>query len=223
MSFEIDKASMAKLKGVHPDLVRVLIRASAMSDIPFRVTEGMRTLDRQKQLVAKGMSKTLNSRHLTGHAVDLVPLIDLNDNGKFETNELYAWPSYYKLAPIIKAAAKAERVPLEWGGDWSSFKDGPHWQLPFKAYPKSSKTKTVADLAPPMTIKTDQREAVEQASMTGAVGLTGAASSIGPALPDMVEAVSSQQGELSSGDWTRIVIAGVVLALTVYLIWRKVR
>jgi len=88
------------------------------------VIEGLRTRSRQKQLVAKGASTTMNSRHLTGHAVDLVPYPIAWD-----------WPLFYPIADAMKSAAKGLGVPLEWGGDWKSFKDGPHFQLPWKEYP----------------------------------------------------------------------------------------
>ncbi len=120
----LSKTCLARLQGVHPDLVRVIRRAAAETRVPFAVVEGLRTLERQKQLKAAGATKILNSRHITGHAVDLVPLID----GKAR----WDWPLYHRLAPVIRAAARAEKVPLEWGGDWKSFPDAPHWQLPRK-------------------------------------------------------------------------------------------
>ena len=125
----LSKTSLERLKGVHPDLVRVIKRAAINAD--FIVTEGLRTLERQKQLKAAGASKTLNSRHLTGHAVDVAPLID----GKVR----WDWPLFHNLAAVIKKSAAAERVPLEWGGDWKSFPDGPHWQLPRAQYPARAK------------------------------------------------------------------------------------
>ncbi len=128
-------ASLRCLHGIHPDLRRVMDRALQDAPFDFRITEGLRTVERQKQLVAIGASKTMRSRHLTGHAVDLVPIVDLDRDGKVEAEEMYAWPLYHQLAPAIKAAAKAVGVPIEWGGDWKSFKDGPHWQLPWSAYP----------------------------------------------------------------------------------------
>ena len=88
--------------------------------------EGLRTVSKQKQLVAAGASKTMNSRHITGHAVDLAVLV----GGKVR----WDWPLYRKLAVFVKQAAKELNVPIEWGGDWKSFKDGPHWQLPWKDY-----------------------------------------------------------------------------------------
>jgi len=128
MSIILGQRSLSRLEGVHPDLVRVVKRAAAMSDLDFTILEGLRTTDRQRQLVKQGASKTMNSRHITGHAVDIAPLIA----GKVA----WDWPLYHKLAKTIKAAAVAEKVALTWGGDWRSFKDGPHWELSWKSYPK---------------------------------------------------------------------------------------
>lgn len=127
--------SLKNMDGIHPDLRRVLDRALQDSPVDFVVIEGLRTKARQAELFAKGASKTMKSRHLTGHAVDLVPLLDLDGDGKIETHEMFNWPLMRKLAPHLKAAAKAVNVPIEWGGDWTTFPDGPHWQLPVKAYP----------------------------------------------------------------------------------------
>ena len=125
MSIILGARSLARLEGVHPDLVRVVRKAAAMSDMDFTVLEGLRTVERQKQLMANGATKTMNSRHLTGHAVDLAPVID----GKVS----WDWPLYHRLAKTVKAAAAAEKVHIQWGGDWRTFKDGPHWELPWKA------------------------------------------------------------------------------------------
>lgn len=132
MSITLSQKSLTKLDVAHPDLARVIKRAAALSSIDFTVLEVLRTVARQKELVAKGASKTMKSRHLPGadgksRAVDIAPL----DGGQVS----WAWPVYHKLAPIIKQAAKDEGVAIEWGGDWKSFRDGPHWQLPWKDYP----------------------------------------------------------------------------------------
>lgn len=127
MSIILSERSLSRLEGVHADVVRVVKRAAVTSNIDFTVLEGLRTLERQKTLVARGASKTMKSRHLTGHAVDLAPFVD--------GQVVWAWPLYHKLAVIVKAAAVDENVPIEWGGDWRSFKDGPHWQLPWGTYP----------------------------------------------------------------------------------------
>lgn len=136
-----DAISIARLKGVHPDMVRGMTRALQDAPFPFRVIDGVRTLARQRELVRIGASKTMRSRHLPhgklglSHAVDIVPLVDLDRDGKIESEEMFSWPLIRQLAPVVKAAFAKEGIPLEWGGDWRTFKDGPHWQLPWKAYP----------------------------------------------------------------------------------------
>ena len=128
MSIILGQRSLMRLEGVHPDLVRVVKKAAAMSDLDFTVLEGLRTLDRQKLLMKSGATRTLNSRHLTGHAVDIAPMIGPNVS--------WDWPLYHRLAKIVKAAAAVENVSVTWGGDWRTFKDGPHWELAWKSYPK---------------------------------------------------------------------------------------
>jgi len=128
MSYALGPRSLERLVGVHPDLVRVVKRAIGESPLDFTVLEGLRTVERQKVLFAKGATRTMNSRHLTGHAVDLAPVI----NGQVS----WDWPLYHKLALTVLAAAKDEGVPITWGGSWATFKDGPHWELPWEKYPK---------------------------------------------------------------------------------------
>lgn len=129
----LGKMSLAKLAKVHPDLVRVVKRAIKLTPVDFKVTCGIRTLEEQKKLVAAGASKTMRSRHLPGktnglsHAIDLAPLL----NGQLR----WDWPLFHKIAPAMKQAAKEEKVTIEWGGDWRTFKDGPHFQLPWDKYP----------------------------------------------------------------------------------------
>lgn len=125
--FTFSARSLSNLAGVHPDLQLVVKEALILSDIDFMVLEGKRTLARQKELVAIGASHTMNSRHLTGHAVDLAPYI--------QGGISWHWPHYHHLAGWVKKAAEDMGVPIEWGGDWATFKDGPHWQLPWKEYP----------------------------------------------------------------------------------------
>src|SRR5262245_40669298 len=124
---ELSDVSKTKLAGVHPDLRKVVYRAAETTTLDFTVIEGRRTLERQRELLAKGATTTLQSRHLTGHAVDLAPVV---------TGEVrWDWPLFYQLAPIVKRAAIDVGVSLEWGGDWRKFKDGPHFQLPEAEYP----------------------------------------------------------------------------------------
>lgn len=134
MSFTLSEKSLKRLEGVHPDLVRVVKVAIQISEVDFAVGEGLRSIERQKQLVRARASTTMNSRHITGHAVDLHAYVDFDGDGDKEIR--WDWPLYYKIADAMKIAAKQQKVPLEWGGDWKTFKDGPHFQLPFAQYPK---------------------------------------------------------------------------------------
>lgn len=127
MTYELSKRSKDRLSGVHPDLVRVVEKAISISDIDFTVLEGVRSIARQEQLVKSGASQTMRSRHITGHAVDL---------GAYVAGQVrWDWPLYHKVADAMKKAASEVGVPIEWGGDWTTFKDGPHFQLPHKEYP----------------------------------------------------------------------------------------
>lgn len=125
--FILSNRSLSRLEGVHPDLVSVVKEAIRISTVDFAVTEGLRTVERQKQLLAAGASKTMNSRHITGHAVDLAPII----GGEIR----WDWPPFHDIAKAMKEAAKQLGVPIIWGGDWVSFKDGPHFELDRKKYP----------------------------------------------------------------------------------------
>ena len=126
MTYELSRKSRDKLKGVHPDLIKVIETAITDAPVPFVIVEGLRSLDRQKQLVAKGASRTLNSRHLTGHAVDIAPLVD----GEVR----WDWPLYDKLGPHIENIVALLNIPIEWGGRWAKFPDGPHFELDRKTY-----------------------------------------------------------------------------------------
>ena len=124
---DLDTKSIAILSLVHPDLAKVVRAASLITPVPFIVTEGLRNRGRQAELYRKGATRTMRSRHLTGHAVDVAAKI-----GKLVR---WDWPLYDKIALAMKAAADESGIPLEWGGDWVSFRDGPHFQLPWDKYP----------------------------------------------------------------------------------------
>ena len=127
MSYRLSNRSLAALKGVHPDLVAVVHEAIRTTPVDFMVTEGLRSPQRQAALVKSGASRTLNSRHLNGHAVDVAAWLD----GQVR----WDWPLYPRIAEAFKAAAKAKGVPLVWGGDWPRLRDGPHFELCRKANP----------------------------------------------------------------------------------------
>lgn len=112
-NFRFSARSLAKLEGVHPDLVRVVHRALELSKVDFGIVEGVRTQTRQQELVNSGASQTMDSRHLTGHAVDLMAYV--GDRASWELN------LYDDIADAMKAAAIEFNTPIRWGGAWSVF------------------------------------------------------------------------------------------------------
>jgi len=127
MSFRLSQRSRARLQGVHPDLIAVVEEAIRLTEVDFMVTEGLRDPTRQAALVKAGASRVLNSRHLTGHAVDVAAVLD----GEVR----WDWPLYGRIATAFKAAARRLGTPLTWGGDWARLRDGPHFELDRRAYP----------------------------------------------------------------------------------------
>lgn len=154
MAYKLGIRSRLALRGVHPDLVRLTEAAVARSEVDFRVTEGVRPEARQAALYAAGASRTQNSRHLTGHAVDVAALVA--GAVRWELN------LYYQIAEAFRDASRDIGVPVEWGACWrligkiddlpaavgdyvtrcrargrKAFVDGPHFQLPRAIYPDS--------------------------------------------------------------------------------------
>lgn len=159
MPMIISVPSEKRLRGVHPDLVRV-VRRMAMDwkseETGFIITCGVRTLEEQKQMVKAKASRTLRSRHIPAangfsHAVDFACTMLVK--GKWVPK--WDWPLMIILANAMKASAIAEKVPVEWGGTWAAlntvkgpitagmlsrrFPDGPHFQLPWATYPGTTK------------------------------------------------------------------------------------
>lgn len=120
-NFKFSKRSLKNLESVHSDLQAVMHLALEYTPVDFVVIEGVRTVDRQKKLFEAGATRTMNSRHLTGHAVDVAAWVD----GAIR----WDWPLYDLIAIAVKKAAKELNVVITWGGDWSNFKDGPHFEL----------------------------------------------------------------------------------------------
>ncbi len=215
MTYRLSSVSLSNLEGVHPDLIRVFKRAIESPPSDFRVIEGTRTVERQRELVRSSASQTMNSRHIPAgngyaHAVDVVPWVDTDGNGTKEVS--WSWPHYYPLAKAIKQAAKELGVPIEWGGDWKSFKDGPHWQLPWKSHPGSAPAVRFDE---PITNRTERQVATRDAAVIGSAGATAAVASAGDTIGQVATVMTTQQHELSSGDWVRIAVAGVIVILTV--------
>jgi peptidoglycan L-alanyl-D-glutamate endopeptidase CwlK len=122
----LNQQSIRRMEGIHPDLRRVVMRAAQLSPIEFIITEGLRSLKRQRELVEAGASRTFNSRHLSGHAVDFVPIVagDLT----------WKWPPFRLVAGAFKQASRELAIPIAWGGDWRDFRDGPHIELDRRVY-----------------------------------------------------------------------------------------
>ena len=126
-NFKFSQRSENNLRGVHPDLVKVVRLALELSPVDFGITEGLRTVERQKQLVAEGKSQTMNSRHISGHAVDVFAYP--TPAGSWD------WQYYQQISQAFKQAGKNLGIPVEWGGDGKTLKAGPHFQLPYADYP----------------------------------------------------------------------------------------
>lgn len=154
--YRLSQKSLKNLEYVHEDLCLIVHRAIDITDCDFMVFEGLRTVERQKLLVKSGASRTMRSRHLTGHAVDLVPV--LNGEPRWD------WPLCYRVANAVRVAAQEYHTPVVWGGVWDRclnglekelddevsdyifrcrhdnikpFVDGPHYELPRESYPAS--------------------------------------------------------------------------------------
>ena len=143
MSFNWSSRSLRNLQGVHPDLIAVANEALRITQKDFMVIDGVRTIQEQRLLFKKGKSQTMRSRHLTGHAIDIVPYPVSWD-----------FDDFYPLGNAFIKAAKNMDVPVRWGGNWretdvrewmgsaeglvqsykGSFYDLPHFELPSRFY-----------------------------------------------------------------------------------------
>lgn len=127
-NFRFSQRSEGNLNGVNPNLVKVIRRALELTPVDFIVIEGMRTQARQKELVATGKSQTMNSRHLTGNAVDIIPV-----------NTTWNIEEFKPLLKAVKQAADEQGLKLRFGINWKDdpflpietrFIDAPHIEIP---------------------------------------------------------------------------------------------
>ena len=126
MGFFFSPKSEAFLKDIDLDLCQVTRRALALSRVDFAVISGKRDMAEQRRLVRSGASKTLHSRHLTGHAVDIVPIDPETGKGRF------CRALALEVAAAFYAASQQYGIPIAWGGMWSQFEDTPHFEIPIK-------------------------------------------------------------------------------------------
>ena len=134
MTYKLGLRSRQRLSGVHPDLVAVVKRAIEITEQDFFVGEGIRSVGRQKRLVASGASRTMNSRHITGHAVDLHPYPYKGDHDVDGVPNSDDYDAYEPIVDAMRQAAEELGVELEHGFDWGW--DAPHHQCDWKKYPK---------------------------------------------------------------------------------------
>ena len=131
----LPKSSLKKLDTVKPILRDLIIKVAEISEIGFIVTEGIRTRERQLELFKARKSQTMNSRHLTGDAVDLAVWMDYDEDKVVGVNELsWKFPDYKLLADKVKEVSKEMGIAIIWGGDWRVLRDGPHFELDRKEY-----------------------------------------------------------------------------------------
>lgn len=132
--FKLSDSSKSNLEGVHPDLVRVVELALTYTEIDFGVSQGVRTVEQQKEMVAGGVSLTMNSRHIPeSNECNLSCAVDLTAwvGGSLTWKQ---W-TFRKIAKAMFRAAIELGVQVETGGHWRSVEDWPHWQLSWEAYP----------------------------------------------------------------------------------------
>ena len=109
--FKLSKRSILRLDGVNEQLVEVVKEAITLTKVDFGVIEGVRTVEKQKELVASGASKTMKSKHLTGHAVDLMAYLGSRGSWEFRL--------YDDIADAMKQSAINNNVKIRWGAAWT--------------------------------------------------------------------------------------------------------
>jgi peptidoglycan L-alanyl-D-glutamate endopeptidase CwlK len=212
---KLSQKSLDKLKGVHPDLVRVLERAAEIYGKTIIVTCGLRTIAEQKKLLAQKRTWTLNSRHLTGHAIDISPVCP--DTG------VISWelPLYYPLAKAMKQAAKELKIPITWGGDWKGKVDAPHYELSWKAYPING------EKTPPQPRKV-QDLTKSRTVMGGGVALAVSGVEIAKELKntttelrDVQEQVKGAKAEFNEADYLGVGLSIVTIGAVLFMLYAK--
>jgi peptidoglycan L-alanyl-D-glutamate endopeptidase CwlK len=192
---KLSQRSLNSLKGVHPDLVRVIAETQVIPGCRLEIVEGLRDMATQEKYLRTGASKTLNSRHLTGHAADFAMYRDIDGDGDLDFIKVVD-PDYRAQAKLFKETAKRLGVDMEWGGEiWPNHIDGMHLQLSWASYPLQQKPKTVSN------------------SKTIAASISGMGITV---LPEIVAKASEMTGSVASfvkEEW----LVYIQIALTVCL------
>lgn len=211
----LDANSVRRLRGVHPDLVRVIEAAAENSPLEFIITQGVRTVEEQRRNVAKGASRTMRSRHIPGrsglaHAVDVAVKID----GEVR----WDWPLYERLAKHIMGTARRLGIPLEWGGDWK-MRDGPHYQLPWRTHPDTP----IGELAALPEPDEPRRDHLSRSrTAQGAVAASaGGGVALFDAGRDLVYDLQEADGHISAGTIFGLVLGAVIVAGALYALYAR--
>lgn len=199
----LDPRSEEHLLGVRPELVRVIREAATRAT--FRVTEGLRTPERQKMLVAQRKSKTLNSRHISGHAIDFIA-IGSDGIATYDIKEMA------RVADVIKAVAIEQGVKIAWGGDWKGAWDSPHIELDRKKYP-----------AKVVGVGTKIVEAVRDHPKTAVTGVVGGVELVKQTAEPVADAVTTTAEKVSGFQFPDLsqfqLVRDFALVLTDLLTW----
>jgi peptidoglycan L-alanyl-D-glutamate endopeptidase CwlK len=217
MTMPLNERSRKNLVGVHADLV--MLTESVAETVPFIVTEGRRSIERQRELVKAGKSWTLDSRHLTGHAIDVV-----DPDGKYDI------PDMDHIASVFKAKAKELNIPIVWGGDWKQ-RDTPHFELDRKAYPASGVSLTTKAKEVVTKVVTS-KPVLTVGSAIGTAAVSSDSTPVPapaiPAPPDMSAALAWKGfGETLSSlwgfAWQNVLLTALLLAILTGLYFLRVK
>lgn len=219
--------SIKCLEGVHPDLIKVVKRADELG-ARFHVTDGLRTIERQRQLVKAGKSKTMKSRHLTGHAVDFV-VAEPGGGVSYDHADMKA------CAAVFKQAAAELGVAIEWGGDWKRFVDTPHIELDRKVYKEDGRIITEPGKnspPPPAPVPTAEKPLAKSGTVWGSA--VGAFATVGAFFESSAAAVIEWAAKLSEfgpaqsalasmGGNLKSITLGLGIGSAIYVISRRVK
>lgn len=191
-----DPRTAEHMQGVHPDLVRLF--QTFQPPLPIKVVDGIRTVDEQQEMVATGASKTMNSRHLTGHAVDFAVF---DNSGRF----VKVIEPYAVVAKALKAHAKRLGIAIDWGGDWDSPNDGMHIQLSWDAYPLAAGHKTAGN--------------------SKTIAAAAATPPLVALVPDIMKALEGASEALKgfSEEWAGTVQLVLMMAIAAFIIWERIK
>lgn len=223
---ELEALSRSRIRRIHPDLIAIV--EETQRRLPFKIRVpgdgGWRTKAQQKSLVARGLSWTMDSKHRTGHAVDLVALIDKGrKNRKGEPILDAAWtnPHARTVAEMMKAVADERGIDLTWGGDWKK-RDTPHFELSWDDYPKAD---TSWHALPAKTVLKKSRKHRAAGWSKLGMGITGGITAGWPAIKEQItigqDIVATMTQVVAAN--ALIVVSGICIISAITFNWLQQR